>query len=56
MDPSPRQVQWAIKHSILSLIMLDAAVALQVSHWSYAVAIVALVVPSIALGFWVYST
>jgi 4-hydroxybenzoate polyprenyltransferase len=56
MDPSPRQVQWAVKHSILSLIMLDAAVAVEVSHWSYGLGIVALLVPSFALGFWVYST
>ena len=55
-NPSPRQVQWAIKHSILSLIMLDAAIALEVSHWSYALGIVALLAPSFALGFWVYST
>lgn len=56
MDPSPRQVQWAVKHSILSLIMLDAAVAVEVSHWSYGLGIVALLVPSFILGFWVYST
>lgn len=55
-DPSPRQIQWAVKHSILSLIMLDAAVALEVSHWSFALGIVALLIPTLILGLWVYST
>ncbi|MCO6457196.1 MAG: hypothetical protein J5I93_18015, partial [Pirellulaceae bacterium] len=55
-DPSPRQVQWAVKHGILSLIMLDAAVALEVSHWSYALGIVALLMPTFLFSYWVYST
>lgn len=58
-DPSPSQVQMAVKHSILSLIVLDAAVVLVVNppqHWYYAVAVLALLVPTIVLGKWVYST
>ena len=55
-DPSPRQVQLAVKHGILSLIMLDAAVSVYVAAPGYALGIVALLVPTFALGRWVYST
>jgi hypothetical protein len=56
-DPRSARVQAAVKHSILSLIVLDAAVCLAVRSpvwWS--VGIVALLVPALALGRWVYST
>jgi 4-hydroxybenzoate polyprenyltransferase len=55
-DPTPRQVQLAVKVGILSIIVLDAAVVLDVSHWHYAVGLLVLLMPTIALGRWVYST
>lgn len=59
-DPRPAPVQQTIKHAILSLIVLDAAVALQVSvtPWGYvyALGVVALLIPTLVLGKWVYST
>ena len=62
-DPSPRNVQRAVKNAILSLIVFDAAVAfavrdwgLPVADWSGAVAILLLVVPALFLGRWIYST
>ena len=56
LDPTPERVQAAVKHSILSLIWLDAATALFVAPPVYAVAIAALLVPALLLGRWVYST
>lgn len=56
MDPSPERVQAAVKHSILSLIWLDAAIVLAVAPPIYGVAIAALLIPALLLGRWVYST
>ncbi|MEX0819751.1 MAG: UbiA family prenyltransferase [Pirellulaceae bacterium] len=55
-NPTPEQVQAAVKQSILSLIVLDAAVALLMADWPYAVGILALLVPTFLLGKSVYST
>ncbi|MBI2480300.1 MAG: UbiA family prenyltransferase, partial [Planctomycetia bacterium] len=55
-DPTPEQVQAAVKQCILSLIVLDASVALLMADWPYAVGILALLVPTLLLGKWVYST
>jgi 4-hydroxybenzoate polyprenyltransferase len=55
-DPSPEKVQTAVKHSILSLIWLDAAVVAAVAPLPYAFAIAALLIPALLLGRWVYST
>jgi 4-hydroxybenzoate polyprenyltransferase len=55
-DPTPERVQAAVKHSILSLIWLDAATAVVVSSPASAVAIAALLIPALLLGRWVYST
>ena len=41
VDPTPQKVQTAVKHSILSLIWLDAATALAVAEPMYGVAIAA---------------
>lgn len=54
-DPEPQQVQWAVRHALWSLIMLDAALVLLV-RGVYAVAIVALLIPTLILGKWVAST
>lgn len=55
-DPTPRQVQAAVKQCIFSLIVLDAAVVLLVAHWALAIAVLALLIPTFVLGKWVYST
>jgi len=55
-DPAPWKVQMAVKHSILSIIVLDAAVTLEVCHWYHALGILALLIPAIVLGKWIYST
>jgi 4-hydroxybenzoate polyprenyltransferase len=56
VDPMPQKVQAGVKHSILSLIWLDAATALAVAEPMYGVAIAALLIPALLLGRWVYST
>ncbi len=52
----PKNIQAAVKHSLFSLIVLDAAVVLAVCGPMYAIGVVALLVPTIFLGKWVYST
>ncbi len=56
LDPVPEKVQAAVKLSILSLIWLDATMAVAVSGPEYGVAIAALLIPAVLLGRWVYST
>jgi 4-hydroxybenzoate polyprenyltransferase len=55
-DPSPRNVQLAVKHSILSLIWLDAAIIAAVAPIPYSIGVAALLIPALLLGRWVYST
>ena len=55
-DPAPKNVQAAVKHSIFSLVVLDAAVVLAVVGPVPAVAVVALLLPTVFLGKWIYST
>jgi 4-hydroxybenzoate polyprenyltransferase len=55
-SPSQAKVQWAVKFALLSIITLDAAVALLGAGPLYALGIFALVVPMMALGRFVYST
>ena len=55
-DPQPEKVQAAVKHSILSLIWLDAATAAAVAGPVPGLAIAALLIPAFVLGRWVYST
>lgn len=55
-NPESRRVQAAIKHCILSLILLDAMVCSLVCSWPYAVGIAALLVPTLLLGRKIYST
>ncbi len=54
--PEPQLVQMAVKQSILSLIVLDAAVCLAVSGPIWAMLVLALLLPTVLLGRWVYST
>jgi hypothetical protein len=55
-EPSSEQVQAAVKHALQSLIVLDAAVVVEVNGLYYAVAILLLLFPATLLGRWVYST
>jgi 4-hydroxybenzoate polyprenyltransferase len=55
-DPESANVQAAVKNSILSLIVLDAAAAVPVGGLYWSIAILALIVPATLLGYWVYST
>jgi hypothetical protein len=55
-DPTPRNVQLAVKHSILSLIWLDAVVVAAVAPLEYSIGVALLLVPAYLLGRWVYST
>ena len=55
-DPFPEQVQLAVKHCLLSIIVLDAAVTFVVGNWYDAVIVLSLLVPALLLGRWVYST
>jgi 4-hydroxybenzoate polyprenyltransferase len=54
--PDSVNVQAMVKHCILSLIMLDAAVTMLTSGPLPGLAIAALLAPSVLLGRWVYST
>lgn len=56
-SPQPQLIQVAVKQSIMSLIIFNAAICLAVRPPFYwAVAIIALIVPMLLLGKWVYST
>lgn len=55
-DPTPERVQDAVKQCIFSLIILDASVCLAAGRPEYAIGVVALLVPTILLGKYVYST
>jgi 4-hydroxybenzoate polyprenyltransferase len=55
-QPTPAHVQAAVKTGILSIIALDAAVVFGVHGPLAAIAVLMLLVPTIFLGWWVYST
>ena len=55
-DPAPGKVQAAVRHCIFSLVVLDAAVVFVVGGLAPAVMILLLLVPTMFLGKWVYST
>jgi hypothetical protein len=56
IQPDPAHVQATVKTGILSIIVLDAAVVLAMHGPMTAAAILLLLVPTIVLGWWVYST
>jgi hypothetical protein len=56
VDPRPETVQMAVRVAILSIIVLDAAVVLEVSHWFYAVGLLALLAPTLTLAKWISPT
>ena len=55
-EPTPHRVQQAVKRCILSIILLDAAITGILCPWYYAVGVLALLVPTLVLGKWLYST
>lgn len=55
VQPAPPLVQAAVKHAIMSLVVLDAAAAFPAGGLM-SIAILVLVFPMLALGAWVYST
>lgn len=55
-DPQPKKIQAAVKQAILSLIIFDAAIVLAVCGPGWSVVVVALIIPMLWLGRWVYST
>jgi len=55
-DPKPAVVQAAVKHCIVSLVIFDAACCFAVRDIYWAAAIWALVIPTLWLGRWIYST
>jgi 4-hydroxybenzoate polyprenyltransferase len=55
-DPEPANVQAMVKHCILSIIVLDAAVTILTSSPMAGLLVAALLAPSVLLGRYVYST
>jgi 4-hydroxybenzoate polyprenyltransferase len=55
-DPSPTHVQAGVKQFIVSLIVLDATVVLLLVDPALSIVVLALLVPMLLLGRWVYST
>ena len=54
--PEPQRVQAVVKNSIQSLILFDAATAMAVHGPYWGLAILALLIPTLLLGRWIYST
>jgi 4-hydroxybenzoate polyprenyltransferase len=55
-NPVPEQVQLAVKHCLMSIIVLDAAVVFVVAGGREALVVLSLLIPATLLGRWVYST
>ena len=55
-EPHPLRVQSAVKICIFSLVMLDAICCLAVRGPQPAIIILAMLIPTVTLGRWVYST
>ena len=55
-EPSPERVQMAVKNCILSIIMLDAVITWAVCGMGWSVIVLALMLPAMFLGRWIYST
>ncbi|REK16594.1 MAG: hypothetical protein DWQ37_07755 [Planctomycetota bacterium] len=56
LDPQPMRVQAAVKNAIFSLVIIDAAACLAVQDMIWAVVILLLLIPTLTLGRWIYST
>lgn len=55
-SPEPARVQAAVKTSLMSLVWLDATIVCGVESPPWAAVVLLLLVPSLILGKWVYST
>jgi 4-hydroxybenzoate polyprenyltransferase len=55
-SPSPRRVQMAVKESILSLVILDAVACFAARGMEWSIVILLLLIPTMFLGRWIYST
>ncbi len=55
-QPQPLRVIGAVKHALLSLILIDASLALAVGGPYYACAILALLAPATLIGYWIRMT
>jgi hypothetical protein len=55
-DPQPVLVQRAVRQCIFSLIMLDAVVTFAVAGFAPAILIMLLLLPTMFLGQFIYST
>ena len=49
-------MQDAVRNSIFSLVILDAGACLAVQEFQWGVVILALLIPTMTLGRWIYST
>lgn len=56
IQPTPPLVQAAVKQCILSLIVLDSIACFAIRGMGYSLLIVALLIPTLILGRWIYST
>lgn len=56
LEPSPQAVQIAVRNAIFSLIIIDAAACLAVQDLFWGVVILLLLIPTMTLGRWIYST
>lgn len=55
-QPVPARVQMAVKHAIMSLVVLDAAVTFAARGIPGSMAILVLLIPMVIVGQWIYST
>ncbi|HEX3725169.1 MAG TPA: UbiA family prenyltransferase [Pirellulales bacterium] len=55
-NPQPAQVQQAVRGAIFALVVVDAGACLAVHDRLWALAILALLAPTLLLGRWLYST
>jgi 4-hydroxybenzoate polyprenyltransferase len=56
VDPRPQLVQAAVRSCIFSLIVIDAGACLAVQETFWGVVILLLLVPTMTIGRWIYST
>lgn len=55
-EPEADVIQSAVKHCILSLVILDAAISYVVWDLQGAIAVLTLLIPAVVFGRWIYST
>ncbi len=56
VDPTAQRVQYAVRNCIFSLIMLDGMVTFGIRDMGWAIAVLLLLLPTMYLGRWIYST